>query len=221
MIGRYSELNSIKEVENLEVGMDFRKPEYRREVFKRLYEFNLKYKAHAGFVYGAFPYLNEKLKLDEEQKLWLGFINGCSQNIVTSWIIFQEFPDLKNVDINKLEDWWNENYIKFMVGKGWDLDRRYFINYLIENGIDVKHHHGLTPEEMIQSIAESKIGINFSKNYNANPPVLQMKGRMVEVPAANALLFTEYAPGLEEHFIIDKEVITFKSSYRLPSFIRP
>jgi len=96
-----------------------------------------------------------------------------------------------------------------------NLDRRYFINYLIENGIDVKHHHGLTPKEMIQSIAESKIGINFSKNYNANPPVLQMKGRMVEVPAANALLFTEYAPGLEEHFIIDKEVITFKSSYEM------
>ena len=126
MIGRYSELNNIKEVENLEVGMDFRKPEYRREVFKRLYQFNLKYNAHAGFVYGAFPYLNEKLKLDEEQKLWLGFINGCSQNIVTSWIIFQEFPDLKNLDTNKLEDWWNKNYIKFIVGKGWDLDRRYF-----------------------------------------------------------------------------------------------
>ena len=118
MIGRYSELNNIKEVENLEVGMDFRKPEYRREVFKRLYEFNLKYNAHAGFVYGAFPYLNEKLKLDEEQKLWLGFINGCSQNIVTSWIIFQEFPDLKNLDTNKLEVSFlfiNDKYLLYLI----------------------------------------------------------------------------------------------------------
>ena len=45
MIGRYSELNNIKEVDNLEVGMDFRKPEYRREVlalvqwdFTRIYK---------------------------------------------------------------------------------------------------------------------------------------------------------------------------------------
>ena len=63
MIGRYSELNNKKEIENLERGMDFRKPEYRREVFKRLYEFNLKHKAHAGFVYGAFPYINKKLNI--------------------------------------------------------------------------------------------------------------------------------------------------------------
>ena len=39
-----------------------------------------------------------------------------------------------------------------------------------------------------------------------------MKGRMAEVPAANSLLLTEYAPGLEEHFIIDEEIITFSST---------
>ena len=42
-----------------------------------------------------------------------------------------------------------------------------------------------------------------------------MKGRMVEVPAANSLLLTEYAPGLEEHFVIDEEIITFSSTDEL------
>ena len=39
-----------------------------------------------------------------------------------------------------------------------------------------------------------------------------MKGRMVEIPAGTTLLFTEYAPGLENHFKIDKEVITFQTA---------
>jgi hypothetical protein len=123
---RYCQLNDLEEIEDLKQGMDFRLPQHRREVFKRLYQFNLKYNAHAGFVYGAFPYINEKFKLMPEQKLWLGFLNGCSQNIVTSWILFQEFPELKNLDTNQFDKWWNKNYNKFIVGKGWDLDRRYF-----------------------------------------------------------------------------------------------
>ena len=60
-------------------------------------------------------------------------------------------------------------------------------------------------------ILRSKIGINFSKNFNARPPVLQVKGRMAEVIAGKTLLVTEYAPGLERHFKIDNEIICFKS----------
>jgi len=93
-----------------------------------------------------------------------------------------------------------------------NMDRKHFINYLTEGGIDVKNYYGLSTQEMLQSIADSRIGINFSKNHNGRPAALQMKGRMVEVPAAKSLLLTEYAPGLEEHFVIDKEVITFRSA---------
>jgi len=93
-----------------------------------------------------------------------------------------------------------------------NYDRKYYIDYLKNNNVDIKNFHGIPREEMLSLISESKLGINFSKNYNARPPVLQMKGRMVEIPAANALLFTEYAPGIENHFEIDKEIITFKTA---------
>jgi len=91
-------------------------------------------------------------------------------------------------------------------------DRSHYIDYLKNNNIQIEYQHGLDFEEMLLFLAESKIGINFSKNYNGNPPVLQMKGRMVEVPAARSLLLTEYAPGLENHYKIDKEIITFSSA---------
>ena len=126
MLGRYCEINNIKEIKELEYGMDFRKPKYRREVFLRFYDFHLKYKSHPGGVYFAFPYLSKKFNLDIEQNLWLAFINGCTQNIVTTWLIFQEFPEVKNLDLDNLNNWWNKKYIKFKVGSGWDLDRRYF-----------------------------------------------------------------------------------------------
>ena len=126
MIGRYCELNNIEEIKDLKVGMDFRKPEYRREVFLRFYEFHLKYKSHPGDVYFAFPYLSKKFNLDIEQNLWIAYINGCTQNIISTWLIFEQFPSVKNLDIDKLDQWWNKEYIKYKVGSGWDLDRRYF-----------------------------------------------------------------------------------------------
>lgn len=92
-----------------------------------------------------------------------------------------------------------------------NYDRRENIEYLKNNNLQVASFHGLTHEKMFQKISEFKIGINFSKNYNGRSPVLQMKGRMVEVPAANTLLLTEYAPGLETHFEIDREIVTFKT----------
>lgn len=110
---------ALEEVSELKVGMDFRRPEYRREVFLRFYEFHLENRSHPGCVYYAMPWLAQKHKLDREQKLWLAFINGNTQNIVTSWEIFKRFPQA--VYSAKLKPWFNESYQKL----AWDTDRRY------------------------------------------------------------------------------------------------
>ena len=126
IIGRWSELTLQPEISKLEKGMDFRRPIYRREVFLRFYEFHLKYNSHPGAVYFAFPWLADKLKMDMETKLWFAFINGCSQNIVTTYIIFQKYPNLKEVKLEQLSSWWSDNQHKFKAGSGWDTDRKYF-----------------------------------------------------------------------------------------------
>ena len=109
VIGRWSELTSQSEVKDLQKGMDFREPRYRREVFLRFYEYHLKYKSHPGAVYFAMPWLANYFNMNEEQKLWTAFINGCSQNIVTTYMILQKFPTIKDLDIDKLDSWWNDN----------------------------------------------------------------------------------------------------------------
>jgi hypothetical protein len=149
-IGRYCELNNIQEVKDLSYGMDFRKPEYRREVFLRFYEFSLKYNAHAGAVYYVFKYLFNRLNMTTEQKLWFTFINGCSQNAVTTYLIYQQFPDLHSLDIKELRIWFRRHYAKL----GWDTDRRYHKNVFEDC---VKHYKevlcGRTQEQMFRRVA--------------------------------------------------------------------
>lgn len=121
--GRYCALNDLTEVHALERGMDFRKPEYRREVFLRAYTFHLQYGTMPGCVYFLMPWLAKKHRWTWEQKLWFAFLNGNTQNPVTSWLIFREFPDLVNSSYRGkcLADWFNENYKRLE----FDTDRRY------------------------------------------------------------------------------------------------
>ena len=125
-IGRYSDIHNVPEVQDLQKGMDFRLPQYRREVFLRFYEFHVTHRSHPGGVYFAFPWLTKYFNMTQEDKYWLAFINGCTQHIVTSSIIFEKFPSIKDVDIDELDTWWNENQHRFKAGSGWDADRRYF-----------------------------------------------------------------------------------------------
>lgn len=103
---------------------DFRLPEYRREVFHRFYEFHLENKSHPGCVYYALPWLISHLKLDEEGVLWLAYLNGNTQNIVTTYLIYKENPIPGRVS----PDWFQSNYERF----AWDTDRRYHKKFFLD-----------------------------------------------------------------------------------------
>lgn len=86
------------------------------------------------------------------------------------------------------------------------------INYLRQQGINVENFHGLSHEEMIRVLSQSKIGINFSKNYNGSPVKTQMKLRPFEIAAAkDTLVLSENHSGLEYFFDIDREIVTFNT----------
>lgn len=119
--GRYCELMGAPEVQDLQAGMDFRKPEHRREVFLRFYEFHLKYRAHPGCVYFVMPHLYKIFKWDRESRLWFAFLNGNTQNPVTSWIIFKQFPSLAKLNIADLDKWFNREFKRL----AFDTDRRH------------------------------------------------------------------------------------------------
>lgn len=118
---RYCEIHDLPEISALEKGMDFRHPQYRREVFLRFYESHLIMGAHPGLVYLLMPYFFNKYRWGWEERLWFAFINGNTQNPVTSRLIFDRFPDFVNLDISKLETWFNQEYKRLE----FDSDRKW------------------------------------------------------------------------------------------------
>ena len=67
-----------------------------------------------------FNFLRNKYSLDQEQMYWLTFINGVTQHIVTTWILFEKFPTFKS-DPDQMQQFILDNWAKL----DWDMDRRY------------------------------------------------------------------------------------------------
>lgn len=63
----------------------------------------------------------ERLELNIEQRYWLCWLYANTYNLPTAWIIWNEFPDMELVDINRLEKWQDENlkYIKYQKDCKW------------------------------------------------------------------------------------------------------
>lgn len=122
LVGRWSDIGpDRREVRALATGMDFREPQYRREVFLRFYEFHLRHRTHPGCVYLLFPELLRDRP--REDWLWFALINGLTQNPVTTMVIFQHFTEVPREErtLQELDDWFNANWARL----AFDTDRRY------------------------------------------------------------------------------------------------
>ena len=65
-------------------------------------------------------------------------------------------------------------------------------------------------QEMLDIFGASKINLNFSRAGYSNRTAL--KGRITEVCLAGGFLLTEYVPGIEKYFDIDKEIVCFRDT---------
>lgn len=101
------------------VRPDWRLTEHRRGVFHDFYEFHLRYGAHPGCVYYLMPYLRETYGWDDEEALWFAFLNGNTQNPVTSLLIHRRAPLPRHAA--SAVEFWKANYTRL----AWDTDRRY------------------------------------------------------------------------------------------------
>jgi hypothetical protein len=98
---------------------DWRLPENRRESFQRSYTFQLQHRNFPGMVYSMLPAVAEAFALDDDQRAWLAWLNGNTQNVVTSMLLLEVAP--------RAEDWpeavafWSDNFKALE----WDADRRH------------------------------------------------------------------------------------------------
>lgn len=91
---------------------DYRQPDHRLEYFAALYNLNLEQKIMPGLVYLYLPELARRYAWDEEQKLWFAFLNGMTQNPITSLRLFDQLDHVptKDSEVSAFEDWFNKNW---------------------------------------------------------------------------------------------------------------
>jgi hypothetical protein len=102
---------------------DYRLPENRAAYFSALYKMNLEYGVMPGLVYLYMPELARRYKWTAEQKLWFAFLNGMTQNPITSLRIFDQLPMVPpaSAALTKFEEWFNAEWDTLQ----FDTDRRY------------------------------------------------------------------------------------------------
>lgn len=102
---------------------DYRQPSARRFYFEALYEMNLRYGVMPGLVYLYLPQLRKRLEWSEEEALWFAFINGNTQNPITSLIIFNrlEPPPHNAGSLTRFREWFSLSWNTLQ----FDTDRRH------------------------------------------------------------------------------------------------
>lgn len=103
----------------LTAGLDFRLPQYRREVFLRSYEWSVKHRSFPGGVHYVLPHLADAFDWDPEQRLWAAFLNANTQNPATTLLLMQAAPSPDRA--GAAVEFWQRNYRAL----DWDTDRRY------------------------------------------------------------------------------------------------
>lgn len=102
---------------------DYRVPENRREYFMRLYDMNLTHGVMPGLVYLYMPALAGHFGWGSGQRLWFAFLNGMTQNPITSLRLFEQLPEVPpaGAQLTRFTDWFNAEWDTLQ----FDTDRRY------------------------------------------------------------------------------------------------
>jgi len=67
-------------------------------------------------------YLFDRFEHNTEQKLWIAWIYGTTYYFPTTWVIWNEFPDMELVGVERLKEWNNENYkrLRYQTDTKWN-----------------------------------------------------------------------------------------------------
>jgi len=67
-------------------------------------------------------YLFDRFEHNKEQKLWIAWIYGTTYYLPTTWVIWNEFPDMELVGSERLREWNNDNYkrLRYQTDTKWN-----------------------------------------------------------------------------------------------------
>jgi hypothetical protein len=57
----------------------------------------------------ALKYLADRFELNPSQRYWIAFLYGTNYSATTTFLMYNEFPDFENVNVDRLNNWWGKN----------------------------------------------------------------------------------------------------------------
>lgn len=103
-------------------------------------------------------YIADRYELNIEQRYWLAFLFGTCYCAPTVFYIYNEFPDYQNVDINRLERWWeaNRHRLIFQTDRARVRSNNEFVNCFrsyksIVGKIQADYFHSFTTENEVEN----------------------------------------------------------------------
>jgi len=175
---------------------DWRLPENRREAFQRFYSFHLQYKSHPGLVYSFLPAIAEAYDLDEDQRAWLAWLNGNTQNPAMSLLLLDAAPTHRHWQ--RAVEFWNDNF-KLM---DFDTDRRHQKSKFGEATERWYHVYGACPAlDWFQAGSE---GWEATWAYSNAQPYMGRLSAWSMMEYARILLGTGIVPDMGSWLLEDK-----------------
>lgn len=92
-----------------------------RESFQRSYTFSLELLNFPGMVYSMMPPLADGWELDQDERAWMAWLNGNTQNVVTTYLIMEHGGARHPRDWKKAVDFVDKHFKALE----WDTDRRH------------------------------------------------------------------------------------------------
>lgn len=93
----------------------------RKQDFINWYKWSLSIKDCDPAIYMT-NYLFDRFEHNKEQKLWISWIYGTTYYFPTTWVIWNEFPDMELVGLERLREWNNNNYkrLRYQTDTKWN-----------------------------------------------------------------------------------------------------
>ena len=137
--------------------MDYRLAQNREEAFINWFGWSLELEDCDSALYMT-NYFFDRFEYNMEQRLWLAWLYGTTYHFPTAYLIWNEFPDMELVGVDRLRDWNNENYSRLR----YQTDTKWNKGHLAEQFLSYKKWvGGRTQEEAFKSLLTESPIKNF------------------------------------------------------------
>ena len=101
--------------------MDYRLVENREKAFVDWFGWSLAIEDCDPALY-MLNYFFDRFEINNEQKLWIAWINGTTYHFPTAYIVWNEFPDMELVGLDRLQQWNAENFkrLRYQTDTKWN-----------------------------------------------------------------------------------------------------